>query len=111
MRLLDIYLAKQILLALLMVVLLLFGLDLFFGFIQEMKWVGRGSYTLGLAAAYLLMISPMKVYQLLPWAACLGTLLGLGSLSENSELTVMRASGVSINRIAVGALKGIAVFV
>lgn len=111
MRLIDLYLAKQLFLALLMVVLLLFGLELFFSFIQEMKWVGRGSYTLSLALAYLLMVAPSKIYQLLPWAACLGTLLSLGALAENSELTVIRASGVSVNRIAISVLKTLFAFV
>jgi lipopolysaccharide export system permease protein len=94
-----------------MVVLLLLGLELFFGLIQELKWVGKGTYTLGAAFAYLMMSLPTKIYQLLPWAACLGTLVGLGSLAEHSELIAIRAVGVSIFRISLSVLKALAVFV
>jgi lipopolysaccharide export system permease protein len=111
LRLFDWYVGKQLLQTLLMVVMLLLGLELFFGLIQELKWVGKGTYTLGAAFAYLSMSLPTKLYQLLPWAACLGTLVGLGSLAEHSELIAIRAVGVSIFRISLSVLKALTVFV
>jgi lipopolysaccharide export system permease protein len=94
-----------------MVVMLLLGLELFFGMIQELKWVGKGNYTLGVAFSYLLMSLPTKLYQLLPWAACLGTLIGLGALAEHSELIAIRAVGISVFRISLSVLKALAIFV
>ncbi len=41
------------------------------------------------------------MFQFLPIAALLGALLGMGALARGSELTVMRASGISIGRIGV----------
>lgn len=111
MRLFDTYLCKQLFVTLMMVLLLLLGLDLFFGLIQELKWVGRGTYSLQLAFVYLGMTAPTKLYQMLPWASCLGTLIGLGALAEHSELVAIRAAGVSIIRIAVGVIKAMALFV
>jgi len=47
---------------------------------------------------------PQQAWELLPIAALIGALLGLGSLARGSELTVLRASGVAITRIAGSAL-------
>ncbi|HET7757362.1 MAG TPA: LPS export ABC transporter permease LptG, partial [Steroidobacteraceae bacterium] len=49
---------------------------------------------------YTLLNLPQQAYELLPITVLLGTLLGLGALARGSELTVVRASGVSIARIA-----------
>lgn len=111
MKLFDLYLGKQLLVTLMMVLLLLLGLDLFFSLIQELKWVGRGTYSLRQAFVYLGMTAPTRLYQMLPWASCLGTLIGLGALAEYSELVAIRAAGVSIGRIALGVLKAMSLFV
>ena len=42
---------------------------------------------------------------MLPMAALIGCLIGLGSLASNSELTIMRAAGVSIGRIVWAVMK------
>jgi lipopolysaccharide export system permease protein len=42
----------------------------------------------------------LNLYLMFPNIALLGTLLGLGALSSSSELTVMRASGMSILQIS-----------
>jgi hypothetical protein len=41
----------------------------------------------------------------LPMAALIGCLIGLGTLASNSELTIMRAAGVSIGRIVWAVMK------
>jgi lipopolysaccharide export system permease protein len=45
------------------------------------------------------------MYDMLPMAALIGCLIGLGSLASNSELTIMRAAGVSIARIVWAVMK------
>jgi lipopolysaccharide export system permease protein len=42
---------------------------------------------------------------MLPMAALIGCLIGLGSLASSSELTIMRAAGVSIGRIVWAVMK------
>src|SRR3990170_6549133 len=44
----------------------------------------------------------------IPMALLLGTLLGLGRLNSDSELTVMRASGISLYRLMIPIL-GVAI--
>ena len=42
---------------------------------------------------------PRKIDELAPFAVFLGALIGLGNLSGNSELTVLRSAGVSVTRL------------
>jgi lipopolysaccharide export system permease protein len=43
---------------------------------------------------------PLQVFELLPIPALIGALLGLGTLARGSELTVVRATGISIAYLA-----------
>ncbi len=45
------------------------------------------------------MGAPRYLYEILPIAALIGAVLGLGSMASNSELIVMRAAGISLWRI------------
>jgi lipopolysaccharide export system permease protein len=47
------------------------------------------------------MSVPQQAWELLPIGALIGSLLGLGALASGSELTVARASGVSVRRLAL----------
>jgi lipopolysaccharide export system permease protein len=48
---------------------------------------------------------PLDVYSLFPIAGLLGSLLGLGALASHSELTIMRAAGMSLWQIIKIVLK------
>lgn len=105
MRIIDRYIMKQLIKAILVVALALAGFDYFFNLVQELKVVGRGQYDLIDAIAYLSLTMPARLYTLFPWAALVGSLLGLGSLASRSELVVMRSSGISTRRITQVALQ------
>ncbi len=96
---LDRYIGRSILVTSLIVLLTLISLASIFAFIAELDDVGKGSYTLGRAAQYIFLTIPGKAYLLFAPAVLLGSLLGLGALASNSELTVMRAAGISSARI------------
>lgn len=96
---LDRYIGRSILLTSMLVLLTLVALASIFAFISELDDVGKGSYTVGRAAQYIFLTIPGKAYLLFAPAVLLGSLLGLGALATNSELTVMRAAGISIGRI------------
>jgi len=51
------------------------------------------------------LTAPRRVYDMLPMAALIGCLIGLGSLASSSELTIMRAAGVSVGRIVWAVMK------
>jgi lipopolysaccharide export system permease protein len=63
------------------------------------------SYTVMDVLSYVLLTAPRRMYDMLPMAALIGCLIGLGSLASNSELTIMRAAGVSIGRIVWAVMK------
>jgi lipopolysaccharide export system permease protein len=50
---------------------------------------------------YVTLSLPSHVYVLLPAAGLIGTLFALARMSENSEITVMRASGLSLTQLAL----------
>jgi len=80
-------------------------------FISDIGETGKGSYGVLQVLEYSLLLMPSNLYILLPIVALLGSLLGVGALARSSELTAMRASGVSMLRIggatlAAGALLG-----
>jgi len=93
------YIAASILSSTLLVLLVLLGFLAFMDFVVELDDLGIGSYNLSDIALYTLLSMPKRLYQLLPIAALIGTVLGLGSLAEKSELVAMRAAGISIQQI------------
>lgn len=106
MGLFDRYLARSILAATLLVLLVIVFLDAFFGFIGESKYVARyESYGYWHALAYIFMRIPGKVIEFLPTITLIGSLLGLGALASNSELIALRAAGMSRGRIIWGGMK------
>jgi len=105
MKKIDSYIGKTVLAGILIVLLVLVGLFTFFSFIDEVNDIGKRSYGLWQAIQYVVLEIPRHIYDVFPSAALLGSLLVLGLLANNSELTVMRAAGVSIVRIAISVLK------
>jgi lipopolysaccharide export system permease protein len=90
--------------AILAVLGIILGLATLFAFIDEMG-DATDTYTLLDVLSYVLLTAPRRLYDMLPMAALIGCLIGLGSLASNSELTIMRAAGVSIGRIVWAVMK------
>lgn len=94
------YFAREILGTSLLVLAALLALFGFFDVVRELDDVGRGGYRLGVMIGYVLLSLPSHAYVLLPAAALIGTLFALARMSDQSELTVMRSSGLSMVRLA-----------
>ena len=103
-KILDRYLWTATLQGLLIAWLALVVLDTFFAFINE-SGKTNALYTTSQALIYLVYTLPGRFYEFFPTATLIGTLLGLGNLSANSEFTAMRAAGVSIKQIIFSVLK------
>lgn len=101
---LDRYIGKSVLVAILAVLGIILGLASLFAFIDEMGDI-TDQYTLMDAGNFVLLTAPRRLYDMLPMAALIGCLIGLGSLASSSELTIMRAAGVSIGRIVWAVMK------
>lgn len=107
MKTLRAYLAREIAVSTSLVFLSLLLLFAFFDLVEQMKDLGRGGYQLRHVLMHVLLSAPNHVYELFPIAALIGTLFSLAQLVASSEYTVMRASGVSLQRmISILALVG-----
>lgn len=94
------YFAREILATSLLVLAALLALFGFFDIVRELDDVGRGGYRLGTMIGYVMLTLPSHAYVLLPAAALIGTLFALARMSDQSELTVMRSSGLSMLQLA-----------
>ncbi len=95
------YISREILatsILMLIALLVLFG---FFDLIRELDDLGKGNYRLTAMLGYVALMLPSHTYVLLPAAGLMGTLFALARMSEQSELTVMRASGLSLRQLAI----------
>lgn len=104
LRLVDRLIGTRVLLTLALVWGVLLGFDLIQTFVREIDEIGQGSYTTATAVLYTLYTLPRRAYELFPTAALIGSLLALGGLAATSELTALRAAGLSRLRISRGAL-------
>ncbi|ABC28767.1 predicted Permease [Hahella chejuensis KCTC 2396] len=104
MRRIDRYIVATVASAMLLVLLVVLSLDLVFAFIAEMDELKNDYQTLQ-AMKYIIFTVPRRIYDYLPLAAFIGCLVGLGVLANNSELTVIRAAGVSVVRVVWSTMK------
>ena len=95
------YFTREILGSSLLVLAALLALFGFFDLIRELDDLGRGSYRINAMLAYVALTLPSHAYVLLPAAGLIGTLFALARMSEHSEITVMRASGLSLRQLAL----------
>lgn len=108
MRVLDRYILGTILGAVALVLGVVLTLIALFMFIGQQEDVGTGNYGSLQALRYVLLRLPAELVGFVPVAALIGSLLGMGLLARNSELTVMRAAGIPVLRIGAGmALAGV----
>lgn len=106
MNIMDRYLARQVILNVLLVLLVLVAIASLVTFVGEIGSVGKGDYTLAAAAEYTLLYVPEQAYSMFPVAVLIGAMLGLGDLAGHNELMVLRTAGVSAARIGKSVLAG-----
>ena len=100
MSILERYLARAIIGGSLGALGVLVALSAFVLFVGQSDNVGKGSYTIGKAILFVVASMPQQAYEMFPMAVLMGALLSLGQLAAGNELTVIRASGVSVWRLA-----------
>ena len=93
------YLTRTILASTALVLVVLLALAGLFEFIAQLDDV-EGNYQTPQAILYAALRLPNLAFQMFPVSALIGALLGLGGLAANSEIIVMRSSGLSVTRLA-----------
>lgn len=99
MRRVNRYIARSVWFSILLVLLVIVGIDALSAFIDE---AGDRSDSYGFLeiSLYVVYTLPGRCYEYIPFAALIGSLIGLGQLASSSELVVMRAAGISNVRLA-----------
>ena len=96
MSILSRYLTKQVFLAMLLVFLFMTSFFFILRFLDEVNYQLDGNYQFKEAFYYILLTTPETTYEYMPFIIMIGCLFALGNLSNYSELTVLRAAGMSI---------------
>lgn len=93
------YMMRTILASTALVLVVLLALAGLFEFIAELDDT-QGDYQTAQAVLYTALRLPNLAFEMLPVAALIGSLLGLGALAGNSEIIVMRSAGLSVRELA-----------
>ena len=84
--------------------LALLGLFYISTFIDRSDKVFKGQATTAMIGQLLVLMTPQFVYYVIPIAALLSALVTYGLLARSSELTVMKACGISLYRTALSVI-------
>jgi len=95
MNVLGRYIVRTVLAYTALVTVVLSALGVLFLFIGQQGDIGVGNYKAAQAMLFAALSLPSYLSQMLPIAALIGTLLGLGNLARGSEIVVMRAAGIT----------------
>jgi lipopolysaccharide export system permease protein len=104
MMLLDRHIRNTVLLSMFVVIALIATLDLIFSLLDQIADTDE-NYSMANAITFVLFTMPTSIYELLPFAALGGALIGLGVLASNNELVVMQSAGIRVARIVFAVLK------
>ena len=104
MKIVDRYLIHEYLRNLFFITLSFVSLFLIIDFFEKIRMFLSNHATFRQMGAYFLFMTPMIVSQILPAAVLLASLVTCGTLSRHSEITAMKANGISLYRIALPIL-------
>lgn len=99
MKVLTRYVAKEVLIATLFVLVALVALIAFFDLVSQARNIGN-RYSISTALFLTMLKLPSRLYEVMPIAALLGAVYTMSRLASNSEFTIMRVAGLSPFRLA-----------
>ncbi|UYZ83786.1 LPS export ABC transporter permease LptG [Entomomonas sp. E2T0] len=101
---LERYIAGSILNSILIIIFIIICLASLFALVDQVNDF-KNNYGILQALQYVALTAPRRLYDNLPMASLVGSLIGLGTLASRSELTIMRAAGMSTGRIVYAVMK------
>ena len=112
---LDVYVLSEFLKIFALVLVSFVLLMLVFTFLELMGDILRNHIALSVVGAYLINLTPSMLYQITPLSVLIAALVTFGGLNRTSELTAMKATGISLYRliipvVAIGAILACALF-
>jgi lipopolysaccharide export system permease protein len=100
----DRYLAFQVFVGLCIATAVLLPLFSFLDLLDQLNDVGNWAYQVKDAFFYTALLMPRRFIQLAPFIALLGTVIALGRLAKNLELTALQIAGISPVRVSMAPL-------
>lgn len=104
----DIYVGKVMFGTVLLTWAVLLGLDAVMAVVSQISDIGKGNYDFAAALTHVIYTVPRRAYTLFPTASVIGALMGLGQLAASSELTALRALGLSRRRLSLAVAVSLA---
>ncbi|MCW8888684.1 MAG: LPS export ABC transporter permease LptG [Gammaproteobacteria bacterium] len=104
LTIIDRYLGKMVILSITMSLMVMLAIQTFITVVDKMRDI-TDSYGVGSILVYSLLNLPSQAYEIFPIIVLIGTIVGLGKLAGNSELTVLRAAGDSVKAISMSVTK------
>ena len=104
------YIGSSVAGSIFVVLLVIVSLDFISELVDQSSRI-EADFTFKEAIIYALLSIPSSIYDFLPLASLVGCLIGLGLLANTSELTVMRAAGVSVTQIIWAVMRPILGFI
>jgi len=101
---LDEYVLKEFITTFAMVLVTFVGLMLVFTSFELLGDIIRNRTPLVTVAAYLMNLTPSMIYTITPLAVLIAVLVVFGLLNRSSELTAMKAAGISLYRVVLPVL-------
>ncbi|MFP5229497.1 MAG: LPS export ABC transporter permease LptF [Acidobacteriota bacterium] len=113
---LDEYVLREFLLTFAMVLVTFVMLMLVFTFFELLSDIIKNKTPLVTVGEYLINLTPSMIYLITPLSVLIGVLVVFGIMNRNSELTAMKATGVSLYRItvpvvAIAAILSVSLFI
>ncbi len=105
MRILDRYVGRNVAFSILLVSLFLTVIAAIITFIDQTRYIGRGSIDFLFLVQYLIIQIPGIVVMTFPIAVLLGGVVALGNLARTSEITILMSLGISRAGVVFSALK------
>ena len=100
----DRYLAFRVFFGLCIATAVLLPLFSFLDLLEQLDDVGKGTYQVKDAFVHTALMLPRRFSQLAPFIALLGTVIALGGLAKNLELTAMQIASISPVRLSKAPL-------
>jgi LPS export ABC transporter permease LptG/LPS export ABC transporter permease LptF len=101
---LDEYVLREFVVTFAMVLVTFVMLMLVFTFFELLSDIIRNQTPLVTVGEYLINLTPSMIYLITPLSVLIGVLVVFGVMNRNSELTAMKATGISLYRITVPVL-------
>lgn len=104
MNIINKYIVKNLLMAILVVIVIVVGIDICVTFMVEQGDVGKGNFSTLKALQFAVLTAPSHIVSGFPVLCLVGTVIGLSLLNHNNEMVIIRANGYSLSRICLLAV-------